>query len=212
MSDDDTMSNINISVIEERINLLALGNQEVGKTTFILRFTENTFKQIYLSTCGMDMQIKYITLADNKNYKIFFYDTAGEERFKSITFNVLKNADGIILMYDITNRKSFESIAGWMENINDKKGNNFPIVLVGNKYDLSEKRVISKKEGENLANKYKLNFFETSNKTGKNIEESCLKLINIILEKQEFKKGKDMKSHKLSKSVKINNKNNNCQC
>ena len=210
MSDDDTVSNINISVIEERINLLALGNQEVGKTTFILRFTENTFKQLYLTTCGMDMQIKYITLPDNKNYKIFFYDTAGEERFKSITFSVLKNSDGIILMYDITNRKSFESISGWMESINDKKGKNCPIVLVGNKSDLSEKRVISKKEGENLANKYKLNFFETSNKTGKNIEESCLKLIDIILEKQEFKKEKDQKSYKLSQSVKINKKNNNC--
>ena len=208
--DDDTMSNI--SVIEERINLIALGNQEVGKTTFILRFTENTFKQIYLTTCGMDMQIKYITLPDNKNYKIFFYDTAGEERFKSITFNVLKNSDGIILMYDITNQKSFESISGWMDSINEKKGNNFPIVLVGNKCDLSDQRVISKKEGENLANKYKLNFFETSNKTGKNIEESCLKLIDTILGKREHNKEKDKKSHRLSKSVKVNKKNNNCQC
>ena len=211
MSDDDTMSII--SILEDRINLIALGNQEVGKTTFILRFTENTFKQIYLNTCGIDMQIKYITLTDNKNYKIFFYDTAGQERFKSITFNILKNSDGIILMYDITNKKSFDSISGWMESINDKKGNNFPIVLVGNKCDLSEKRVISKKEGEILANKYKLNFFETSNKTGKNIEESCLKLIDVILEKRESKKyqEKDMISHRLSKSV-LNKKNNNCQC
>ena len=198
--------------VEEKINLIALGNQEVGKTSFILRYINNSFRKVYLSTMGIDMQIKNITLPENKILKIFFYDTAGEERFKSISFNVLKYSDGIVLMYDITNKKSFDSISGWMESIKESKGDNFPVVLVGNKSDLNEKREVTKEEGKKLANNYKIYFFETSNKIGTNVEECCSKLINKILEKKDKLRKSDTKSYRLSRSVHIKKKKKNCQC
>ena len=88
-------------------------------------------------------------------------------------------------MYDITNKDTFESISNWMENIMNQKGKEFPIILLGNKCDLEDKRKVTKNEGEEFAKKYNLSFFETSNKTGLNVEEASLKLVNLILEKKD---------------------------
>ena len=164
----------------EKINILTLGNTTVGKTCFILRFTENFFQPIYLTTCGIDSKYKIITLSNSKSYKAIFYDTAGQERHRSISLNQIKSADGILLMYDVTNQDSFNSIKGWMDNIREIKGNNFPVILVGNKIDLKEERKISQLNGQNLADSYGISFYEISNKTGENVEEATLDLINKI--------------------------------
>ena len=146
-----------------------------------------------------------------------FHDTQGQERYRALSYNFIKNADGIILMYDITSQTSFDSISEWMDNIRKAKDEEFPIVLVGNKYDLEEDRVISKEEGEELAKKYRLPFYETSNKDNINIEESCLDLINKVI----IENGKESeinlirkKSIKLDIKKAINNKEqkSNCKC
>ena len=171
--------------MEEKINIILLGNSEVGKTSFILRYTEDYFQPIYLTTIGIDFKIKNIKFYNNKKYKLFFYDTTGQEKYKSISLNLIKNCDGILLMYDITKNKSFESITTWMESIKNLKEENFPIVLVGNKTDLKDKREVEKEEGKEIAKKYGIDFFEISNKDGINIEESCLALIKKIIEYKE---------------------------
>ena len=176
MSDDGENENEN----EERINIMTLGNTEVGKSCFILRFTDNIFQEIYLATVGIDFKIKTETI-NNKQYKLFLYDTTGQEKYKSIALNIIKNAQGIILMYDITDRKSFESIPDWIKSIKDAKGSNFPMILLGNKLDKEDVRVIKEKEGKELADEYKIKFFETSNKTGTNIQEAGMALVNEIL-------------------------------
>ena len=176
MSDDGENENEN----EERINIMTLGNTEVGKSCFILRFTDNIFQEIYLATVGIDFKIKTETI-NNKQYKLFLYDTTGQEKYKSIALNIIKNAQGIILMYDITDRKSFESIPDWIKSVKDAKGSNFPMVLLGNKLDKEDVRVIKEKEGKELADEYKIKFFETSNKTGINIQEAGMALVNEIL-------------------------------
>ena len=176
MSDDGENENEN----EERINIMTLGNTEVGKSCFILRFTDNIFQEIYLATVGIDFKIKTETI-NNKQYKLFLYDTTGQEKYKSIALNIIKNAQGIILMYDITDRKSFESIPEWIKSIKDAKGSNFPMILLGNKLDKEDVRVIKEKEGKELADEYKIKFFETSNKTGINIQEAGMALVNEIL-------------------------------
>ena len=176
MSDDGENENEN----EERINIMTLGNTEVGKSCFILRFTDNIFQEIYLATVGIDFKIKTETI-NNKQYKLFLYDTTGQEKYKSIALNIIKNAQGIILMYDITDRKSFESIPDWIKSVKDAKGSNFPMVLLGNKLDKEDVRVIKEKEGKELADEYKIKFFETSNKTGTNIQEAGMALVNEIL-------------------------------
>ena len=176
MSDDGENENEN----EERINIMTLGNTEVGKSCFILRFTDNIFQEIYLATVGIDFKIKTETI-NNKQYKLFLYDTTGQEKYKSIALNIIKNAQGIILMYDITDRKSFESIPDWIKSVKDAKGSNFPMILLGNKLDKEDVRVIKEKEGKELADEYNIKFFETSNKTGTNIQEAGMALVNEIL-------------------------------
>ena len=192
------------------LNIIALGNSNVGKTSFIVRYTENYFRDFYLSTVGIDYKTKIITLPNKNKYKVDFYDTAGQERYKSIAVNVIKNADGTILMYDITQQNTFESISNWMENIFSQKGKDFPVVLIGNKCDLEE-RVVSKDEGEEMAKKYGLSFFESSNKTGENIEEAGMELINKIIEKKEKDKAfENEDDNQVKLRIKKNNKKKKC--
>lgn len=124
---------------------------------------------------------------------------------------MIKMADGIILMYDITDRSSFESIKDWAKSIIDEKGENFPIVLLGNKIDLEDKRQVSTKEGQNEANTLKLKFFETSNKEGINIEESILELVSLVNKKKEEDKEKEINKMKLEKN-KAKNSGKKCKC
>lgn len=170
--------------MEEKINIILLGNTEVGKTSFILRYTEEYYQPIYLTTIGIDFKVKETTLSNNKKYKLYFYDTTGQEKYRSIAVNLIKNAEGVLLMYDVTKRASFQSISEWMESIYNSKPKNFPIILAGNKIDL-EKREVTTEEGEKLAKDYGIPFFEISNKEGINVTESCLALANKIVEQRE---------------------------
>ncbi len=191
----------------EKINIITLGDTGVGKTCYILKYTDDFFQPVHLSTVGVDFKLKLLTFNDQK-YRIYLYDTTGQERFKSISLNIIKNADGIILMYDITLKDTFKEISDWMNSIKQIKRDDFPIVLVGNKCDLEEERSISKEDGENLAKQYNIEFFETSNKNGINIEESALTLIKKIIEYKKL--NGDLKTIKLKQKKTIKKKN--CSC
>ncbi len=162
------------------IKIMILGNTSVGKTSFIIKYTENTFQEVYLSTIGIDYKIKKLTYNEQK-YNLYIYDTTGEERFRSLSFNLIKFTEGVILMYDITNKSSFKSIPEWIESAREHKGENYPIIIIGNKIDLEEKRKITTEEGENLAKKYGLDFFEISNKEDINIKEAIFTLFKKVL-------------------------------
>ena len=165
---------------EEKIKIMILGNYSVGKTSFLIRFTKNKFDETYLATIGIDYIYRIINI-ENKLYKLMFYDTAGEEKYKSIPKNHIKNVQGIILMYDITNKKSFDSIIDWISDVKEIKGENFPMILVGNKIDLNESREVTEEMGYELAEKNQIEFFETSNKDGTNIQEAGLEIVYKIL-------------------------------
>ena len=171
----------------ENINIMTLGNTAVGKTSFIIKYTEDTFQEVYLSTIGIDFKVKTVTIKD-RQYKLFFYDTTGQERFRSLSFNIIKNAHGIILIYDITNKSSFDSIPEWIKNIKESKGEDFPMILCGNKIDKEDERKVSREESEELSNKYVIDFFEISNKSGINIEKAVLSLVKKILRHNKYKK------------------------
>ena len=165
---------------EEIIKIMILGNYSVGKTSFLIRFTKNKFDETYLATIGIDYIYRIINI-ENKLYKLMFYDTAGEEKYKSIPKNHIKNVQGIILMYDITNKKSFDSIIDWISDVKEINGENFPMILVGNKIDLNESREVTEEMGYELAEKIQIEFFETSNKDGTNIQEAGLEIVYKIL-------------------------------
>ena len=216
---NETLNTINsVDEQEEKINLIALGNNEVGKTSFILRYVKNEFSKAYLATVGLDFKIKSITIK-KKSYKIYFYDTAGQEKFRTISFNMVKYSDGIVLMYDITNKKSFDSISQWIDSIKEIKEENFPLVLIGNKCDLEEKREVTKEEGKKIADKFGFIFYETSNKNGTNIEKACTDLIVKIIKRNDIliKSGVTASSGAFTRNsqltlIKSKNNKKKCEC
>ena len=198
----------------ERIKIMTLGNMKVGKTNFIIRYTDNAFQENYVSTIGLDFKLKKMEI-NKKTYLVLFFDTAGQERYKSIALNIIKDANGILLMYDITDKSSFESIPNWIKNIKSLKGDNFPLILLGNKIDLEEKRTISEEEGQKIADDNGIQFFETSNKTGINIQEACSALIDIILAQKEKNNddiNSNLKSLDLSRESQIKLKDDSKRC
>ena len=168
----------------EDIKIITLGNSAVGKSSFILKYTDNVFSLDYLTTLGVDYKHKKIKLKNGKDVRLRIFDTAGQERFKSVSASFVKKADGVILIYDIGEKDSFEAVDNWIKSIREIGKDKLPIILVGNKCDLSDdKRMISLKEGQDKANEFNIPFYETSCKEGINIKEVFEKLIDDIIEK-----------------------------
>ncbi|XP_048581173.1 ras-related protein Rab-10 isoform X2 [Nematostella vectensis] len=133
--------------------LLLIGDSGVGKTCIIFRFADNTFNPSFISTIGIDFKIKTLELG-GKKIKLQIWDTAGQERFHTITTAYYRGAMGIMLVYDVTNEKSFSNISKWLKKIDDHANEDVKRMLVGNKCDMDDKRVISKTKGEQLASSY----------------------------------------------------------
>ena len=175
--------------------ILLLGDSTVGKTCFLLRYTDDTFLDMHMATIGLDYRLKTMILDDHKIVKIQLWDTAGQDKFRAITRNYYKGARGIILIYDVTNVKSYENIKKWINEIKEEISEKVSIVLVANKIDNIAERKISKEQGEKLANDYEVAFFETSAKTGEGVNESVLYLVQKIVETdpEVKKRGKNLK-------------------
>ena len=168
----------------EDIKIITLGNSAVGKSSFILKYTDNVFSLDYLTTLGVDYKHKKIKLKNGKDVRLRIFDTAGQERFKSVSASFVKKADGVILIYDIGEKDSFEAVENWIKSIREIGKDKLPIILVGNKCDLSDdKRQVSLKEGQDKANEFNIPFYETSCKEGINIKAVFEKLIDDIIEK-----------------------------
>ena len=162
--------------------LLVLGDTSVGKTCFLMRFTNNTFQDIYLTTIGMESSFKTIQLDNEKTVKVQIWDTAGQERFRSLCKNYYKSAHGIALLFDVTNKESFENVKIWVEQINKEAYGRISVILVGNKIDEVEKREVKKEDAENLANELGLSYFEASAKTGENVESCFVALVKKVVD------------------------------
>ena len=164
---------------EHAYKVLLLGDSSVGKTCFLKRYTDDTFQDAYLSTIGFDYRFKMVTLKSGKKVKVQLWDTAGQERFRTIAKSYYRGAHGIILMYDVTNPKSFESMRKWLTQIKEEAPSKIRIILVANKID-SEERVVSKEDGDTLAKSYNLKIFESSAKENINVNEAFQDLIEDI--------------------------------
>jgi small GTP-binding protein len=182
--------------------ILLLGDSSVGKTCFLMRYTDNTFQEIHMSTIGLDYKLKNVQLDDGKMVKIQIWDTAGQDRFRSITKNYYKGAHGIILIYDITNQKTFENVKNWINQIKEEVSNKVTIILVGNKIDDEDHRVVSTEQGEKMAKDFGLMFFECSAKSGVNIDSTFNELVKKTVENySKVAKGETLKNKKGGKKV-----------
>uniref|UniRef100_T1IC95 Uncharacterized protein n=1 Tax=Rhodnius prolixus TaxID=13249 RepID=T1IC95_RHOPR len=166
--------------------LLLIGDSGVGKTCILFRFSEENFNNTFISTIGIDFKIRTVEL-DGKKIKLQIWDTAGQERFRTITTAYYRGAMGIMLVYDITNEKSFDNIKNWIRNIEENATMDVEKMLLGNKCELNEKRQVSKERGEQLAIEYGIKFMETSAKASINVDEAFFMLARDIKSKTEKK-------------------------
>ena len=192
----------NNDIIFKNIKIGCFGESSVGKTYFAKNYIKDIKDGFDLATVGVEYFITNRILSDGKKYKIKICDTAGQERYRSLAINTIRRCDGIILMYSITNRKSFELISEWINNIYDLKDRETPIILIGNKCDLEDQRKVSREEGMNTAEKYKTIYFETSAKEGINVEEAIDVLLNKIINKKKGEKEKKDNNLKLDSKKK----------
>lgn len=160
--------------------LLLIGDSGVGKTCLLFRFSEDAFNTTFISTIGIDFKIRTVEL-NGKRVKLQIWDTAGQERFRTITTAYYRGAMGIILVYDISNEKSFENIKHWIHNIEEHASSDVEKMILGNKCDMADRRQVSKDRGEKLAIEYGVKFMETSAKTSLNVEEAFYTLGRDIM-------------------------------
>lgn len=184
--------------------LLLIGNSSVGKSSLLFRFVENVWDDNFVPTIGVDFvrkiynlkQIKKIqklkTLEVNgKKVKLQIWDTAGQERFKNITASYYRGGNGVLVVYDITDRESFENLNSWLIEIEKNANKNVYKLLIGNKSDLEEKRKVTYQEGKDFATSNGMQFMETSAKTASKVQEAFELLTQEII-KQNLSKEKGL--------------------
>ncbi|VEU23020.1 DEKNAAC104082 [Brettanomyces naardenensis] len=159
--------------------LLLIGSSGVGKSSILLRWTDSRFSKFYVSTIGVDFKIKTIQL-DGKTVKLQVWDTAGQERFRTITSSYYRGAHGIIIVYDVTDQESFNDVNQWLQEIDRYATSGVQKLLVGNKCDLADKRVVDYAVAKEFADSRGIPFIETSAAEDTNIEQAFLLMAKQI--------------------------------
>ncbi|XP_034531829.1 ras-related protein Rab-15-like [Notolabrus celidotus] len=163
------------------VRLLMLGDSGVGKTCMLRRFTESEFNPTHISTIGVDFKMKTLEI-DGVKVRVQIWDTAGQERYKTITKQYYRRAQGIVFVYDITNRLSFQHLAMWATDVDEFAPDKVQRILVGNKSDDEPSREVTRDQGSKLAETYGMDFFETSASTSTNISESFTRATELVLQ------------------------------
>ncbi|KAF0554651.1 ras-domain-containing protein [Gigaspora margarita] len=162
------------------IKLLLIGDSGVGKSNLLLRLADDSFTSSFITTIGIDFKIRLIEL-DDKRIKLQIWDTSGQERFRTITTAYFRGIMGIALVYDVTNERSFINIIKWLNLVEKQASEGVNKILIGNKCDRDEKRVIAKEQGQALANEFGIKFLEVSAKANINVEEAFFSLTGFII-------------------------------
>ena len=187
--------------------LILIGDSYVGKSNILLKYLKNQFNENSKTTIGVEFGTKNIII-NNKRIKIQIWDTAGQERYRSITSAYYKGAKGALIVYDITRKNTFDNIDKWITDLKLNGDKNICIIILGNKYDLIDKREINKNDGIKKAEMYKTAFLETSALNGDNISKAFDELIEqiVINNKNIFQ---DNNKNEIDKGVNLNDEKNN---
>jgi small GTP-binding protein len=170
-----------------KLKIIIVGDSSVGKTNIINRYVNGEFSRDYMITIGMDFLTCNLEL-DNKIFKLNLWDTAGSEQFRSVTKGYYSNSCCALIVYDITNEKTFQNVKQWMDDCYAFANKNIHLVLVGNKIDLQQDRKINKETAEEFAGQYGMDFYEVSALSGENIENIFFGICNFI--SQQIDEGK----------------------
>ena len=185
------------------IKLLLIGDSGVGKSCLLLRFCDDSFTPSFITTIGIDFKVRTVEL-DGKRVKLQIWDTAGQERFRTITTAYYRGAMGILLVYDVTDEKSFGNIRNWMRNIEQHATENVSLMLLGNKCDMADKQVVDTELGQALADEFQIPFAETSAKNSINVEDAFLRIARDI-KTRVFDGGAGPKAPAADSTVRIGN-------
>ncbi|KAL5056210.1 hypothetical protein RYX36_036892 [Vicia faba] len=153
--------------------LLLIGDSGVGKSCLLLKFADDSYLDSYISTIGVDFKIRTIE-QDEKTIKLQIWDTAGQERFRTITSSYYRGAHGIIVVYDVTDQESFNNVKQWLNEIDRYASENVNKLLVGNKSDLTDNKVVSSETAKAFTNEIGIPFMETSAKNANNVEQAFM--------------------------------------
>ncbi|KAL0993011.1 hypothetical protein UPYG_G00102130 [Umbra pygmaea] len=162
--------------------LLIIGNSSVGKTSFLFRYADDSYTSAFVSTVGIDFKVKTV-FRNDKRIKLQIWDTAGQERYRTITTAYYRGAMGFLLMYDITNLDSFNAVQDWATQIKTYSWDNAQVILVGNKCDLEDDRLVPTEDSQKLAEDLGFQFFEASAKDNINVKQVFERLVDVICEK-----------------------------
>ena len=176
------MSTSNNEEEEIKFKILVLGDSSVGKTTLLLKYVDGYFPTLYVATIGVEFKTKKINV-DGIDITLQIWDTAGQERFRSVTKSFLKGADGIIYVYDVTNKESFDNLKTWI-NTAEESITDFKKIIIGNKIDIEDKKKVSTEMLEKFCEKQNLKGLETSAKNGTNVNEMFELLTKMIIDRK----------------------------
>jgi small GTP-binding protein len=175
---------------EYRYKIVMLGDGAVGKTAMTTRFTQNFFEADYKRTIGSDFAIKRLTIDEiDAQVTLQVWDLAGQPRFESVRQGFYRGARGGLLLYDVTRRRTFLNVENWKEEAFTNLQKEIPLILVANKVDLEDSRVVTTEEGEKYAKKSNLIYVESSALTGENVEDAYLNLCTIMIEDSKSANG-----------------------
>ena len=184
------------------IKLLLIGNTFVGKTLIVQKFIDNAFSKSTVATIGVDLQSKVIDI-NGKKVKYLIWDTAGEDRMKTMTYSYYRGCHVILIVFDVTNEVSFKNVTNWVECINKFAKSNVLRILVGNKTDLEKERVITTEQGKQLAQENGLKYYEISALKIQGLQEM---FEDIAKEYVEIYEQKSFKNFQLQKKPTIKKK------
>ena len=188
--------------------IVLIGDTSVGKTNILSKYLSNEFDPDSKATVGVEFGTKDFKI-ENNIVKVQIWDTAGQERYRSITNAYYKGAKGSLLVYDITNPKTFESLDKWLSDLKTNGEEKISIILVGNKTDLEDQRKISVEQGKEKAEFYKLAFIETSALNGNNIEKAFSELITDVYKNHHELFEKQAKVELTDKAIDLENVDQN---
>jgi len=160
--------------------ILFIGDSGVGKTAMIQRYkNRDIILPDYLPTVGIDFRLVDLVL-DDVRVRVQLWDTVGQERYRTMTTNFFRGANGVLLLFDVTNRETFRLVATWVKSLKDKDLDKEEVFLIGNKIDLHDRREVSFREGKQLAVSYGFKYFETSAKTGEHVDNVIQHLVQNV--------------------------------
>ncbi|ETV66537.1 hypothetical protein H257_16979 [Aphanomyces astaci] len=192
--------------------LVLIGDSGVGKSCLLLRFADDAFTESYITTIGVDFRFRTVKI-DKKTVKLQIWDTAGQERFRTITSAYYRGADGIIMVYDVTSQESFDHVNDWLNEVNRYASEGTCKLLVGNKSDMTTKKVVSFESAKAFADSLAIPFLETSAKNAQNVEEAFLTMASELITIRELVGSSTTKPHGTTlsnDSAKQSNSNSCC--